>query len=72
VFQNAYGLYLGGRLGMLIDGTGDDIKKVIEHSEKLKNEFGYDTCMIFVNTPLEKALERNDNRPRKLPHDLSD
>jgi len=70
VFQNAYGLYLGGRLGMLIDGTGDDIKKVIEHSEKLKNEFGYDTCMIFVNTPLEKALERNDNRPRKLPHDL--
>jgi len=70
MFQTAYGFYLGGRLGMLIDGTGDDTKKVIEHAEKLKNEFGYDVSMIFVNTPLEKALERNDNRPRKLPHDL--
>jgi predicted kinase len=70
MFQNAYSLYLGGRLGMLIDGTGDDIQKVIDHAEKLKNEFGYDVSMIFVNTPLEKALERNDNRDRKLPHDL--
>lgn len=70
MFQTAYGLYLGGRLGMLIDGTGDNVKKVIDQAERLKSVFGYDVSMIFVNTPLEKALERNNNRPRKLPRNL--
>ena len=28
---------------------------------------GYDIHMVFVNTSLDVALERNRNRPRKLP-----
>ena len=28
---------------------------------------GYDTFMVFVNTTLEVAMQRNNERPRKLP-----
>ena len=30
-------------------------------------KIGYVTCMVFVNTSLEVALERNRTRMRKLP-----
>ena len=33
-------------------------------------QLGYDTYMIFVNTSLDTAIERNDNRDRKLPLDI--
>lgn len=69
-FKTAFGFYLAGRLGLLIDGTGDDSNKIIEQAQNLKDEFGYDVSMVFVNTPLEKAIERNNARPRKLPESL--
>lgn len=62
--------YLQGRLGLLIDGTGDNSQKITEHAKELQKSLGYDTYMVFVNTPLEKALERNNNRSRKLPVDV--
>jgi len=46
--------YEAGRLGMIIDGTGDElskIKKKKEHAESL----GYDCYMVFVNTSLQIA-----------------
>ena len=58
-----------GRLGMIIDGTGDDIGKVTAKRQALV-DLGYDTFMVFVNTSLEKALERNSKRERVLPNDL--
>jgi predicted kinase len=69
-YKTAEALYLGGRLGMLIDGTGDNVKKIQAYADKLQNEFGYDTYMVFVNTPMEVALERNNNRERKLPRHI--
>jgi hypothetical protein len=59
-----------GRLGMLIDGTGDDYKK-IQTKKNLIEKLGYDAFMIFVNTSLEVALERNAARSRSLPEDLA-
>ena len=61
--------YIDGRLGMVIDGTGKDFKKLEGYRDKLK-DLGYDTYMIFVNTSLEVALERNATRERKLPDAL--
>ena len=51
-----------------IVGTSFDskIKKQKEHAEAL----GYDTYMVFVNTSLEVALERNAKRDRTLPDKL--
>ena len=62
--------YLNGRLGVLIDGTGDDPAKIIKQAKDLESIFGYDVHMVFVNTPLETALARNNNRARKLPQEI--
>ena len=67
--QKQQSFYEAGRLGMIIDGTGDEvakIKKKKQHAESL----GYDCYMVFVNTSLEVALERNRNRDRVLPDEL--
>jgi len=62
-------LYQNGRLGMIIDGTGDDFKKIAAEKAELE-KIGYDTYMIFVNTTLEVALQRNEKRDRVLPQKI--
>lgn len=62
-------MYIEGRLGMIIDGTGKNYKKIEGQVERLRS-LGYDCYMVFVNTSLEVALERNAARPRKLPQDM--
>ena len=54
---------------MIIDGTGDDFNKISREKKQLE-EIGYETYMIFVNTSLEVALERNENRDRVLPRSI--
>ncbi len=58
--------YINGRLGMIIDGTGHDYGKIATRKKRLE-EVGYDTYMVFINTSLEVALERNEDRERTLP-----
>ena len=59
------GGYLEGRIGLIIDGTGKDYDKIVKQSVKLK-QLGYDTHMIFVNTSIDVALERNAKRKRSV------
>ena len=61
--------YEAGRLGMIIDGTGHVYSKIAKN-KKHAESLGYDTYMIFVNTSLEVAKERNLQRDRVLPEDL--
>jgi len=61
--------YIEGRLGMVIDGTGKDYNKITTDASTLR-QIGYDVHMIFVNTSLEVALERNRNRPRQVPEKI--
>jgi predicted ABC-type ATPase len=56
--------YIEGRLGMVIDGTGKDFGKITTQASSLKS-IGYEVYMLFVNTSLEVALERNKERGRK-------
>ena len=58
--------WVDGRLGIIIDGTGKDLNK-IGRQKKLLDQLGYETMMIFVNTSLETAQQRNKERPRTLP-----
>ena len=58
--------YMQGRLGLVIDATGRDIN-IINTQKRMLDQIGYDSYMIFVNTSLEVALERNKNRPRSIP-----
>ena len=56
--------YQGNAEGVVVDGTGGSIKAMT----KLVNEFkdkGYDVSMVFVETSLETALERNKARKER-------
>lgn len=61
--------YLKGRLGVIIDGTGHKFKSVKDDRDMLM-KYGYDTYMVFVNTSLEVALQRNEERARTLPKNI--
>ena len=61
--------YIDGRIGLVIDGTGKDPNIISKHVNKLR-EVGYDVAMIFVNTSLEVAQQRNQKRERTLPRDM--
>ena len=61
--------YIEGRLGVIIDGTGRDFNKISSEAKDLQ-QLGYDTYMIYVNTSLDVALERNASRPRSIPEPI--
>ena len=63
--------YEAERLGMLVDGTGKSRQKIARQKERAA-ALGYDTYMIFVDTTLEVAQQRNLKRDRTLPEDGPD
>lgn len=58
--------YVEGRLGLVIDATARDIELIKSQYQNLSG-LGYDCYMIFVNTSLEVALERQKGRERQVP-----
>ena len=62
-------LYMDGRLGLIIDGTGHKYNKIKEQKMELE-EIGYDCYMVFVHTDLDIAQKRNMERARKLNPEL--
>ena len=66
VTKRMQGNFLDGRLGLIIDGTGKDYDKIAKQVSGLKS-LGYECAMIFVNTSLQTAQERNKMRKRTLP-----
>ena len=58
-------LAVRGRLGILIDGTGHKYDKIVGPAAMLQ-QLGYETSMVFVNTSLEVALHRNEQRARSV------
>ena len=66
VTKRMQGNFLEGRLGLIIDGTGKDYDKIAKQVAGLKG-IGYECSMIFVNTSLDTAQERNKQRKRTLP-----
>lgn len=53
--------YGSRRLGIVVDSTGWDYKRVAEPAKKLRN-LGYDISLVFVSTSLKTALARNKAR----------
>ena len=62
-------LYIKAKLGVLLDGTGHDYEGIKKQVNLLK-ELGYDAYMVFVNTSKEVALQRNQERERKVPEEI--
>jgi len=61
--------YMEGRLGMIIDGTGHKYEKLKKEKDQLE-KLGYDCYMVFVNTSLKVAHQRNKERERRLPENI--
>lgn len=61
-------IYLKGRLGMVIDGTGKDYGVIKDAYDVFKN-LGYDAFMMTVNVDKETAVSQNRSRDRQLPDD---
>ena len=61
---------LSGRLGLIVNGTADDLEKIKTVKSELE-DLGYDTMMVFVNTSDEVSRQRNFERGlagvRKVP-----
>jgi len=64
--QERLRLYTKGKLGVIIDGTGHKFSKIKKRRKELM-DMGYDTYMVFVNTNLDVAMERNEKRDRVVP-----
>jgi len=66
-------LALLGRNGLIINGTGEDIKKISRIKDALE-KLGYNTAMIMVNTADEISKQRNIERGqrggRTVPEDI--
>tara|TARA_B100000586_G_C20099475_1_gene424158 strand:- start:1554 stop:2093 length:540 start_codon:yes stop_codon:yes gene_type:complete len=58
--------YIEGRLGLIIDGTGREFDRISKQARELEI-LGYDVYMIFVNTSIDVALQRNAKRARSVP-----
>ena len=61
--------FVEGRLGLILDGTGKDYDRIARQATELR-QLGYDVHMIFVNTSLDTALERNAKRARSVPENI--
>lgn len=66
--QKKLDLLLKGRVGIVIDGTGRKVQRLEQMKDTLES-LGYDTMAVFVNTDINTALDRNEERLRKVDPD---
>ena len=57
---------MDARMGVIIDSTSGDQAKTTKTIKKLK-QIGYDVKVLFIQTDLDVALERNNARSRTIP-----
>ena len=61
-----YNSLIAARMGILIDSTSGNQGKTFKMYRELKN-WGYDVKSIFIQTDLEVAMSRNNERSRTIP-----
>ena len=61
-------ILIDGRIGLLIDGTGRDVKKIKKQKAGFER-LGYECMMIFVNTTLDTSISRDKMRSRTVGAD---
>jgi adenylate kinase family enzyme len=57
--------YIDGRLGLMVDSTGKNPRRIMELKERLE-KLGYETMAVYVNVDIETALNRNEQRRRMV------
>lgn len=67
--KNQLALYINSMLPLAIDGTSNSVS-LMQTRKGLLERFGYDTAMVFVNTDLETAIKRVENRYKQQGRDV--
>lgn len=65
VAQRKMDTHVENRMGLLIDSTGRKLNRINKTNQNLKS-IGYDTLCIYVKTSLETALDRSEQRRRRV------
>lgn len=68
IAQKQMDFYLEGKLGVIIDGTGGSYNPIAK-KKKMLEDLGYDCYMIFVDTTMKTAMQRNQDRDTRRLHD---
>ncbi len=68
IAQRQMNFYLEGKLGIIIDGTGGSYNPIAA-KKKMLEDLGYDCYMIFVDTTMKTAIQRNQDRNDRRLHD---
>lgn len=55
--------YKEGGLGLVIDGTGKNLKQTLKLKKDVERH-GYKTAVVYLKTPLNKALKKAEKRER--------
>lgn len=63
--QKQLDLYVDGRLGLVLDGTGRKTAR-LQQTKQMLEELGYETLGVYVDVDLLTALDRNDERKRRV------
>ena len=69
VNKDQLSLYINSMLPLAIDGTAAKVSTLMRRKNILES-MGYDTAMIFVNTSLETALKRAEEREKKTGREV--
>lgn len=70
ITQRLENMLVQGRVGIVIDGTGKNLIKILSQKAALE-QLGYETFAILADVDVPTAMKRNLQRPRKiLPSEL--
>lgn len=69
ITSNKMSLALNGRLGIVIDGTGEDHRKIESIYTNL-TDIGYESFLVVVYANLDTAKRRNAKRERSVPEHI--
>lgn len=58
--------YVNSMLPMFVDSTSNKMNRTIYRDGLLKS-FGYDTAMVWINTPIDISIKRIQQRERSVP-----
>lgn len=61
--------YINGMLPLFIDGTSANPNNLLRRIGMLES-YGYDVAMVWVNTDVETAVERIQQRSRQVPEEM--
>jgi hypothetical protein len=57
--------YIDGMLPLFVDGTSNDVSNIL-HRMGILESLGYDVGVVFVDTGLDKAIERANSRATEI------